>query len=248
MGATRVSEDSIICPMCLERVPPEYIVCPYCGYDMTKIVHEAAVGALGTREIFGRIRKVIQQPRLAMKDIADHPDRMGGVLIMLALSIFLILSRGPAYLLRGGIEGMDPVGMITSLVLPLLILGGVLFFIVPFLFWVLGSAIFWIIAKLIGGRGVNFAQTQGVVGYGLTPLALWAFISIPILLIGLPSGDINTMANSTVEYILTILMIPALVWSLILIGIGLTRAHAFTHYEGIIIAALPILGFLLVII
>lgn len=241
-----MSEDSIICPMCLERVPPEYIVCPYCGYDMTKIVHEAAVGALGIREIFGRIRKVIQQPRLAMKDIADHPDRMGGVLIMLFLSIFLILSRGPAYLIRRGV--IDPIGMITNLVILFLILGGVIFFVIPFLFWVLGSAIFWIIAKLIGGRGVNFAQTQGVVGYGLTPLALWAFISIPILLIALPSGDITTMANSTAEYILTILMVPALVWSLILIGLGLTRAHAFTHYEGMIIAALPILGFLLIII
>ena len=138
-----MSEDTVICPMCLERTPPEYIVCPYCGYDLTKIVYKVAMGALGTREIFGRIRKVIQQPRLAMQDIADHPDRFGGILVMLALSMFLVLSRGPAYLLHSTTEGLADFPYLT---LPFLILGGFIFFLIPLIFWFLGSAIFWIIA------------------------------------------------------------------------------------------------------
>jgi len=236
-----MSEEAIVCPMCLERTPPEYIDCPYCGYDLTKIVYEVSAAALGIRGIFGRIYQVIRQPRLAMQDVADHPDRFGCLLIMLAISMFLVLSRGPAYLLHSGLLDVS--------VLPYLLLGGFMFLMIPLILWFLGSAIFWIIAKMLGGRGVNFAQTQCVVGYGLTPLALWAFISIPILLLGLPS-DVSaaTMANSTAEQILTYLMIVALIWSVVLIGIGLTRAHLFSRFEGMVIAALPIIGLLFIMI
>ncbi len=240
-----MSEEAIVCPMCLERVPPEYIICPYCGYDLTQQIYEAAVGALGIRGIARRIYQVIREPRIAMKDVADHPDRFGGILIMLAFSIFLVLGWGPAYLLRSGTLGI--VGIITSL--PYMILGGFVLFIIPLLMWYLGSAIFWLIAKMLGGRGVNYAQTQSVVGYGLVPLALWSMISMPILFIGLPGGvSAITMANSGVESFLTYLMVAAFIWSVILIGLGLTRAHLFSKYEGMVIAALPIIGLLFVII
>ena len=241
LEATRISDEAIVCPMCFERTPPEYIVCPYCGYDLTKQVYEVSAGALGIRGAFGRIYNVIRQPRLAMQDVADHPDRFGGLLVMLALSMFLVLSRGPAYLIHSADTSLD------VMVLPFLILGGFVFLIIPILMWMIGSAIFWIIAKMLGGRGVNFSQTQSVVGYGLTPLVLWAFISIPILILGLPSDvSIAAMADSGAENILTYLMLIALIWSVILIGIGLTRAHLFSRFEGMIIAALPIIGLMII--
>jgi len=176
-----------------------------------------------------------------MQDVADHPDRFGGLMIMLAISIFLVLSRGPAYLLHSADASLD------VMALPFMILGGLIFLIIPLIMWFFGSAIFWIIAKMLGGRGANFAQTQSVVGYGLAPLVLWAFLSIPILFIGLPSDvSVTTLANSGAESILTYLMIVAFVWSVILIGIGLTRAHLFSRFEGMIIAALPIIGLIVV--
>ena len=240
-----MSEEAIVCPMCLERVPPEYIICPYCGYDLTKLIYEVSAGALGIRGIIRRLYQVVRQPQLAMKDVADHPDRFGGVLIMLALSIFLLLGWGTSYLLRSGVIGFG--GLLRTL--PYLLLSGFLFLIVPLMMWFLGSAIFWLIAKMLGGRGVNFAQTQSVVGYGLTPLVLWAALSIPLLLIGLPSDpSVTVMANSGIESLLTYLMLLALVWSVILIGIGLTRAHLFSKYEGMVIAALPIIGLIFVMI
>ena len=80
--------ESIVCPNCSERRPAGYILCPYCGFDLTQIVRARQRVRITLRESFSRIWRSLYDPRLSktvFNEIGANPDRKGAIITLIFL-------------------------------------------------------------------------------------------------------------------------------------------------------------------
>lgn len=214
--------DSIVCPQCQERAPADYVLCPYCGYSLIKLVRERTRVHVGFGQAIGRIRRLIVEPirdpsnslahtRETMREIGSNPDRKGGLLISYLISFFLLEMVAIAYV---RIEGFPLVyALVIMVVFPLI--GSLVFiFLVYLVWWAFGLAT-WILARLVGGKGTR-KDTSGIVGYALLPLAP-AFLVSDFIIFLLGTDDTGFVA---------LVILPFLVWTIYLAALGLQHVHS----------------------
>ena len=82
--------ESLVCPNCSERSPAGYILCPYCGFDLTKILKKAHRRPITFKERFSRIWRSVSDPRLSkilFREISVNPDRIGVIFLLYFLSV-----------------------------------------------------------------------------------------------------------------------------------------------------------------
>jgi hypothetical protein len=82
------SSEANICPQCREKVPADYVVCPYCGYSLVKIVRARVRARITLFESIGRIFRFYRRPhesQLLMQQIANNADRKGPIIILSAV-------------------------------------------------------------------------------------------------------------------------------------------------------------------
>ena len=92
--------ESIICPNCSERSPAGYILCPYCGFDLTKMVRERERVRVTFREKLSRIYRSLYDPRESKRlfnEIGVNPDRIGAFLVLYLVAVSFGLRIGALF-------------------------------------------------------------------------------------------------------------------------------------------------------
>ncbi|MHA1186658.1 MAG: hypothetical protein ACTSSK_07260, partial [Candidatus Heimdallarchaeota archaeon] len=79
-------ETNIRCTICRETVPQGYLLCPFCGADLTTTYETKVFAPVTTKDVGRRIRILLTKPRDIFEEIADNPDSRGGVIFLFAIS------------------------------------------------------------------------------------------------------------------------------------------------------------------
>jgi hypothetical protein len=84
------SDDPIVqCSICGEKVPRGYILCPFCGADLTVSYKTQVFAPVNWKETLRRIKLMIIRPREIFTEIAENPDTRGGFLFIVVISLML---------------------------------------------------------------------------------------------------------------------------------------------------------------
>ena len=222
--------DSIVCPQCQERAPADYVVCPYCGYSLIKIVRERTRVHVGFGQAIGRIRRLIADPMHTpevMREIGLNPDRKGGLMIAFLISYFL-LELVAIVMFRSYPGGLEPLFALGLLITFPLMGSLILLFLVYLVWWIFGLTT-WLIARLIGGKGSR-GDTSGVVGYGMLPLALGFLVADLLMFILAPTpGEDDTFQDVLRDVdtgFVGIILLPFIVWTAYIVGLGIENVHS----------------------
>ncbi|MFQ5976670.1 MAG: YIP1 family protein [Candidatus Heimdallarchaeota archaeon] len=235
--------DSIICPQCQERAPTDYVLCPYCGYSLVKIVRERTRVHVGFGQAIDRIRRLLIEPimdpsrslirtRETMREISANPDRKGGLLISFLISVFLLEMVAVYWITTNGFPLLF--SLVFLIVFP--IFGAFIFFILVFVVWWVFALATWLLARLVGGKGTR-KDTSGIVGYALLPLA-------PAFLV----SDLIMFLQDNTDFV-AIIILPFLLWTIYLAALGLQHVHSldrtFSFGISIFLVAIFYLAFIM---
>ena len=244
------TEEAIVkCPICQETAPQGYLLCPFCGADLTLSYQEKVFTPLSYKEVFGRIRSFIIRPRKIGEEIADNPDSKAGFLSIVAISFgmaFQILSL----LMHNYLFNWR---------LPIIFLLTWIFaFVLPAVAWGFASWFIRTFARLLGGKA-NKKQIRSAVGYGLILFAVISLFNALLYLIALPwnrvdlaeFGDVfqsmRDMRNSFAGITgLIFNLIGILVAGIYIIYI-VKPASNFSFLESAIATGIPVLIFLILL-
>lgn len=203
-----MSENMQSCPSCGELVPIEYVVCVWCGFDLTAEHIRRAGIVIGRKEAFQRMIKMIRDPFRTAKEIALIPDLTGGKLIFYLLGIAMTLNMIVVF---GKLDGTDfnasdagiqialskrisflisfkfIVGVTFLLVQPI-----VLYLIFRFV-WKYSTRIMKVLIKSVGGHADD-EKIKCAIGYSMFPVLLGWTLS---LLFTLMSSKVNITGGVT---------------------------------------------------
>lgn len=174
-------ETIIQCPICNETAPQGYLLCPFCGADLTTSYETKIFPPISYKEVWGRIGLLLTKPRTVFLDIANNPDSKGVTLFIfaiafgMALQIFALLMHN--YFFSWRLPVIFILMWIFSLLLPLFL-------------WLLGSFVIRTTARLLGSKASR-KQIRGVVGYGMLPLTLASLFNGILYIVALPWNRTN---------------------------------------------------------
>lgn len=221
--------ESLICPNCSERSPAGYILCPYCGFDLTQIVRARERVRVTFKERFSRIWRSLFDPRESrhlFSEIGVNPDRTGAIIILYLLSVAFAMRLG-ALTVKTADPSWHGWELLFFLIAPWFI--GIAFFILAFFAWLMATLFIWLLAKTLGGKA-GFKDTLGIVGYSLGPLITAAFIINLITTLLGPTIDIVTPDTWQNYSLFEILYIPFFVLAAYHCGNGIRTAHLLNKY------------------
>lgn len=230
--------ESLVCPNCSERSPGGYILCPYCGFDLTKIVRARERVRVNFRERFSRIWRSLFDPRQSQRlfrEIGVNPDRTGALLVLFLLSVAYGLRLGALVLKTGFDTGASwhDLHFWFLLISPWFLAIG--FVILALFGWFISSCVVWFIATRLGGKA-SFRDTQGIVGYSFGPLITASLIINLILasqaLIPILGINLSSITPTTVDQlvILELINIPFMGLVAYHCGNGIRSAHLLNNY------------------
>ena len=216
--------ESIVCPNCSERSPAGYILCPYCGFDLTKILRQKQRIGITLFERFSRIWRSLSDPRdskILFNEIGVNPDRLGVIILLYLLSVSYATRLG-AFVIKGSNTSWHDFHFYYALVSPWLI--GVAFLLLALFGWLISSIVVWLVAKTLGGKA-SLRDTYSIVGYSLGPLITASLlISIIVILIGRPLQTNDTWISAGYA-IFEVLYLPFLGICAYHCGNGLQSGH-----------------------
>ncbi len=261
--------ESLICQQCGERVPGDYVVCPYCGYSLIQLLRQQIKAKVTIFESWGRIYRLLRYPRRTpewMSQVATNADRKGGifVLYLIAASFLTVIGVYFIKLQVPVVDGWDDlVGILFFIIIP--IFGGIAFWPLLFITWFTLSLFLWMFAKLLGGKG-SFKETMSLLGYSLVPLIPGLLLSNFLLLLFLPNPSDNPITQGAsgadikaaiaeinaagVTDLAFLLLLPFLAWCIYIAANGIEKIHRIKIMEsaGIAggVAALFLLAFYII--
>lgn len=221
--------ESHVCPNCSERSPAGYILCPYCGYDLSKLVRAKQRVRITFREKLSRIWRSLYDPRNSKRlftEIGVNPDRLGAVITLYFLSVAYSV-RLPVILSKGADDSWHGVQFLFILIGPWIIAIAVI--ILAIFGWIMVSAVTWLIAKTLGGKA-GLKDTLGIVGYSFGPL-ITASLVVNALIFFLGTGLGTVDVNTWTQYrIFDFVYLPFLVLVVYHCGNGIRTAHLLNDY------------------
>ncbi len=223
--------ESHVCPNCSERSPAGYILCPYCGYDLTKIVRATQRVRITFREKFSRIWRSLYDPRMSKElfhEIGVNPDRIGAIITLYLLSVAYSL-RLPALALKASDASWMGVQFPYFLISPWILAFAVI--LLALFGWLMSSVIVWLFAKTLGGKA-GFRDTLGIVGYSFGPLITASFIANVLIAIIGPTIDTELITSTTYERfaLFDLVYLPFFVLVVYHCGNGIQSAHLLNKY------------------
>ncbi len=234
----------IKCPSCNELVRPEYVICPYCGADITQEIKKHLGVKLTWSDVPRRIQNILyKDPIKGMLEVAISPDNRVPLLVLLALGFFnglrlyfIFLNVYPVPDFLKGLFGFFVLEIISTIV----------FFIVLFLLWRFsGFVISFFVASL--GSKLPRKQARSLFGYSLIPIVIGTILTAFLFIgsQGINALDPNTSISDWAEFftsplffIAQILMLIFWLWSLGLLTIGVSKASKITYFESFIATGL----------
>lgn len=174
-------EALIQCPICNETAPQGYLLCPFCGADLTISYESKIFAPVSYKEVWGRIKSLLTNPRTGFQDIANNPDTKGVTLFIFAIAFGMALQVFALLMHNYFFSWRLPVILILMWIFSLLI---------PLFLWLLASFAIRITAKLLGGKASK-KQIRAAVGYGMLPLTLASLFKAILYIIALPWNRTN---------------------------------------------------------
>lgn len=223
-------------------MPFDYIVCPFCGTSLAKIILKQKRDKTPFLEILKRFRILITRPldvSPLMDTVSTNPDRRAGFLLAYGLGIGFILR---IFVFAMHFPQTFTVDLLSGLVfwLSFCLIGGGIAGVLVYIVWLLMSALTNLFSRFLGGKGTLY-ETVCVIGYGFLPLLLGQLLSIVFLFITLPVAEPAVLAASPVVFIANLLLIPFLGWFILIVGSGLEKIHLIGKTEAFaIITAITI--------
>ncbi len=222
------TSESIVCPNCNERSPAGYILCPYCGFDLIKIIRSREKVRVTIKETLGRIWRSLYDPRKSktlFHEIGVNPDRKGAILVLYLLSVTFSIRLG-SLLLKTNNPNYFELALWYTLTAPW-ILGFAMFLLALFGWFIIGLII-WILAKTLGGKA-GLRDTLGILGYSFGPLITASFvINIIIVFIGPVISSIATTTWRSFN-LFEIFYIPFIALCAYHCGNGIHSAHLLNN-------------------
>lgn len=77
------------CPSCGDLVPNEYVLCVWCGFDLTLEKIRKAGITIDNRDALARMVRVVTKPPSTFKEISLLPDNRGGKMVLFAIAIIM---------------------------------------------------------------------------------------------------------------------------------------------------------------
>ena len=77
------------CPSCGDLVPNEYVLCVWCGFDLTLEKIRKAGITIGNRDALARMVRVVTKPPSTFKEISLLPDNRGGKMVLFAIAVIM---------------------------------------------------------------------------------------------------------------------------------------------------------------
>jgi hypothetical protein len=245
------TEDPIIkCPICNETSPQGYLLCPFCGADLTVAYQQKFFAPVNYKEFWYRFKSLIVRPRVISQEIADNPDLKAGYLFSLGIAIGLAL-QVLAYLVH--------VRALEAYFYPLVfILVMIPTFVLPLIVWFFGSWIMRSITRLLGGKPSS-KQIRAAVGYGLLPVVFVQIFNGIFYFIALPWGSVGSyvfddivdellrLRNSVTGFIGIGLTFASFIAAGIYIVLIAKPASDFSWIETIIAVSIPVIFFFILL-
>ncbi len=227
--------ESIVCPNCSERSPGGYILCPYCGFDLTRILRARERIRVPFRETFMRIYRSLFDPRESktlFEEIGVNPDRKGALFVLYLLSVAYAMRLG-ALVLKASTPSWHDFHFWFFIISPWIV--GFALFILAIFGWLTSGLLTWLIAKTLGGKA-GYRDTLGVIGYALGPLITASVvISLIIVIIGAPLSSID--ANSSTAFtIFDMIYLPFLALVAHHAANGIRTAHLLSNLYSYLIS------------
>jgi hypothetical protein len=175
------TEDVIIrCPICNEVSPQGYLLCPFCGADLTVTYEQKIFAPVTYKEVWFRIKSLIVKPRVISQEIADNPDTKGAFLFIVAISLGLSL-QVVSFIMHTRLLDWKFYPVVW-------IVGWIALLLLPTIVWLLGSWVIRLMTRLLGGKASG-KQIRAAVGYGMMPIVLSELLIAILFLIALPWKD-----------------------------------------------------------
>ena len=184
--------DTVVCPVCHETIPSDYVVCPYDGASLVKQLRAKINVKISFREGISRAIRIInpQHAKKVVDEYATHPDRKGALFVLFVCS-FLFAFRLAPYLNAATNRSVDILYFIILGFSSGIIIGPVLF-LFAIVFWYGISFIYHISAKyLSGSQTATFKESQGLIGYMFSPLIVGLIVLNILLFFIVPDGFSN---------------------------------------------------------
>ena len=227
--------ESLVCPNCNERSPAGYILCPYCGFDLTKILKKALKTRITFKERFSRIWRSLSDPRLSkilFKEISVNPDRIGVMFLLYFLSVAYATRLG-AFMIKSSDPSWHDFHFFYFVIQPWFT--GLIFFFLALFGWAITTLIVWLVAKTLGGKA-GLRDTFSIVGYSFGPLITASLVySVIVIILGAP---INSIIPTTMEnyWIFEIIYLPFLAIVAYHCGNGLHSGHLLNPIYSYLLA------------
>jgi hypothetical protein len=245
------TEEPIIkCPICNETSPQGYLLCPFCGADLTVTYHQKVYAPVTYREFWHRFKSLIVRPRKISQEIADNPDTKGGFIFSVAISFGM------------GLQILAFIMHIRALewkFYPLVfLLAWIATFVLPLLVWMICSWIIRSISRLLGGKASG-KQFRAAVGYGMLPIVfaqifngIFYLIALPWRTVGLyPFTDIIEaiidIRNSFTGYVGIVLNFASFLAAGVYIVFVAKPAADYSWIEAVIATAIPVVFFVILL-
>ena len=221
--------ESIVCPNCGERSPTGYVLCPYCGFDLTKIVRAAHRVRVTFRERFSRIGRSFIDPRQSttlFTEIGVNPDRLGAIMVLYLVSVTYAMRMG-AFAIKASTSSWHDFAIWFTILGSWIVGFGFIFY--ALFGWVVSGIVVWLSAKTLGGKA-NLRDTMGIVGYSFGPLITASFF-VSLLIIFLGPTMTGSIGPETIQnyFIFELLYIPFFGLTAYHCGNGIRAAHLLSN-------------------
>lgn len=270
-----MSENMQTCPSCGELVPIEYVVCVWCGFDLTAEHIRRSGIIIGRKEALQRMKRVTIDPVNAFKEIALIPDLKGPRYILYFIGVAMTLNMIAVFSKLDGLafndEGLQEITLLnitadsaitikvtTVIALTFLLIQPLFLLLIFNYIWRVATRFISYLSRTVGGTG-DKEKIRSIIGYSLLPVLYgWTLAWLLRLLAGSVTVE-NPDSYSSIESALVevsktgigavanFIIILSWIWAAILAVIGISRAARLSYIEGVIVAGFPYLLFMTVV-
>ncbi|OLS25723.1 MAG: hypothetical protein HeimC2_17790 [Candidatus Heimdallarchaeota archaeon LC_2] len=266
-----MSENMQTCSSCGELVPIEYVVCVWCGFDLTAEHIRRSGIVVGRNEAFGRMKRVTLDPFNTFKEISLIPDLKGPRYIFYFIGVAMTLNMLAVFSKLDGLAFNDEnleiilyarynigIKVTTVIALTFLLIQPIFLFIIFNFVWRTGTRFIGFLSKTFGGTG-DKEKIRSVIGYSMLPV-LYGWTLAWILRLLSPSETVSdpdsyasieealiTVSKDGIGAVANFIIILSWIWAAGLAIIGISRVTRLSYVEGVIVAGFPYLLFMTVV-
>lgn len=269
-----MSENMQTCPSCGELVPIEYVVCVWCGFDLTAEHIRRSGITIGRNEAFSRMKRVTLDPINAFKEITLIPDLKGPRYILYFIGVAMTLNMLAVFSKLDGLAFNEEelklvlytftsgseisIKVTTIIALTFLIIQPLFLLLIFNYIWKIATRFINFLSKTFGGTG-DKEKIRSILGYSLLPVLFgWTIAWLLRLLSGTtevsdPQGYTEIEAamiivsKEGIGAVANFFILISWIWAAVLAVIGVSRATRLSYIEGVIVAGFPYLLFMTVV-